>query len=453
MDPGTFCQSRRFCRSRRGDGPNYPQQMVWGLACLAGVLGCVIPCAAERPNDEALDQALVTLLSATPGELTHQLAVAWKVVAAADYSQLPQIFQAADKANPLSANWLSMALDRIVQRGDAAGRRLPVDLLKTVAVDPSHALLARKMALDLLARADGALVESLQASLINDPEAELRRPALERAIEEATKSAESDLPTAERVAAWRRLLEAARDEDQVVRIAGQLKTLGHDVDLASQFGYLIDWYVIGPFDNRDGQGYNFASPPEELTLDGYENLIAGASLGEIPGKSGPVSWKKVQAVRDNGDVSLNEAIEKLRDVVAYGATVFVSERAQQVDVRLRIQNSFKIWLNGQLLMEQPVGHTGNSFDQYKVRANLQPGKNLFVVKSCQADLRGATEFYDNWHFCVRVCDATGAAILSADQSRPTDEPAVSSVEGGARPGQMLDEGTHKPATAFNGGAR
>ncbi len=447
MDPGTVC------RTRRGDVPRYLQRIASVLACLAGVLAYVAPCAAERPSDEALERALGTLLSTTPGETATQLAAAWKVVADADYSQLPRIFQAADKANPIAANWLSMALDRIVQQSTAKGQQLPVNLLQNVAIDASRAPLARKMSMDLLARADRKYVEALQPLLINDPEAAFRRPAVEQAMEEARQLAESDKPNQERIAAWRRLLESARDEDQVVQIARELKTLGHEVDLATQFGYLIDWYVIGPFDNSEGRGFDLTSPPEELTLKGYEDLEAGVSAGEIQGKSGPVSWKKVQAARNNGDVNLNEAIEKLRDVMAYGATVFVSQRSQQVDVRLRIQNSFKIWLNGQLLMEQPVGHTGNSFDQYKVRANLRPGKNFFVVKSCQVESGRSMDFYDNWHFCVRVCDTTGAAILSADHAAVTGEGDTQDVEEATLPENTEGGNVQEPATGSKGGER
>ena len=182
---------------------------------------------------------------------------------------------------------------------------------------------------------------------------------------------------------------------------------------------MIDWYIVGPFDNTGGEQFETAYPPESLSLQAYEDIVSG-DVGTMDGKSGKIAWKKVQAKATNGDVALNDEIQKLRDVLGYGATVFVSDGPQQVDVRLRLQNSFKIWLNGKLLLAQPVGHTGNSFDQYKVRADLQPGKNLLVVKSCQVNLSGATEFYDNWHFCVRVCDSTGAAILSSDRAVSTE---------------------------------
>ena len=35
-----------------------------------------------------------------------------------------------------------------------------------------------------------------------------------------------------------------------------LKKLGHPVDLASHFGFVQDWNLVGPFDNRQGKGFD-----------------------------------------------------------------------------------------------------------------------------------------------------------------------------------------------------
>lgn len=392
------------------------------------LLGCLVvisaPCTADEPDDATLQRALATVATAEPEGLnSNQVAQAWKTVAQADYQQLPLIFDALDTTDGLGGNWISMALDRIVER--LGPDQLPTKVLQADALNPEHTLLTRRMALDLLARVDDQLVIELQPRLMNDPESELRRPAIEAAIDKTRALAEEGVAKEQLIRNWLDVLSSARDQDQVMQIARELNKLAYQVDLAAQFGYLVDWYVIGPFDNSDGNNYDTRFPPEQLDLAGYEKIVAGTA-GPMKGRDGPVSWKKVEAKAANGDVNLNEALEKLRDVLGYGATVFESERAQKVDVRLRIQNSFKIWLNGELLVEQPVGHTGNSFDQYIVKADLRPGKNLLVVKSCQVDLQGSTQFYDNWHFCVRICDATGAAILS--QGRENTSGPVSSAK-------------------------
>ena len=372
--------------------------------------------AAAPPDDSPSNRALSTLLAARPGsEADVQTAAAWKLVSQSTYGALPDLFAALDRASPLAANWISTALDQIVASQTADGKPVPLDVFEQTALDVSHSLLTRKTAIDLLERADAHRVEQLQSAFLEDPEAELRRPAIERAIDDAEKMTAEKIPADQRLVVWLRLLDVARDPDQVTTIAAELKSLGHEVDMAAHFGYLVDWQIIGPFDNTDGRGFDARYPPESLTLDNYASPDGPFSDKPLSGKSGHVSWKQVTAKPRNGDVDLNQEIEKLRDVCAYGLTVFDSDQPLEVDVRLRVQNSFKIWLNGQLLVTQPVGHTGNSFDQYTVRAALRKGKNIFLIKSCQVNSRGTTDFYDTWHFCVRVCDSTGGAILSTDR--------------------------------------
>ena len=79
-----------------------------------------------------------------------------------------------------------------------------------------------------------------------------------------------------------------------------------------------------------------------------------------------------------------------------------------------------MWLNGKLVFEQPIGHTGNFFDQYTVPVKLQAGPNLILIKSCQTPGPAEHPFLKNWQFGLRVCDATGAAVLAANR-QPTPE--------------------------------
>jgi len=374
--------------------------------------------AADPPDDARLTGALAAILESQPGGIeSTRTAAAWKVVSRGTYEQFPPIFDAMDRASPLAANWLCMALDRIHASERAAGHELPLDLLRQTALNSSRALRTRKTAIELLRSSGERHVEDLQASLLNDPEAELRYPAIQRKIEEAKQQANASVPADQQLETWSALLGAARDPDQVATIADAMKKLGRDVDLAAHFGFVVAWHVIGPFDNTDRRGFDTVFPPESLDQQTYKGPDGVFSERPHPGKTGPVSWKRVQATAADGNVDLNQEIAKVKDVVAYGAAVFGSDGEQQVDIRLRVQNSFKFWLNGQLLMAQPVGHTGNSFDQYQVRATLRKGENLLLIKSCQVDMKIPMDFYDNWHFSIRVCDATGAGIASAGDDR------------------------------------
>ena len=61
-----------------------------------------------------------------------------------------------------------------------ATRQLPVEFLADAVLNVKHRLLTRKMAIELLTRADAARMESLQPRLMRDPEADLRYPAVDK---------------------------------------------------------------------------------------------------------------------------------------------------------------------------------------------------------------------------------------------------------------------------------
>jgi hypothetical protein len=54
-----------------------------------------------------------------------------------------------------------------------------------------------------------------------------------------------------------------------------------------------------------------------------------------------------------------------------------------------------------------------SLDQYRMRGQLKAGKNTILIKLCQNEQ--TEEWAQRWQFQLRVCDATGTAVLSADR--------------------------------------
>ena len=143
----------------------------------------------------------------------------------------------------------------------------------------------------------------------------------------------------------------------------------------------------------------------------------------------------------NGNVDLNKAIGEHLDAVGYGAAIFDSERDQPAELRLRQQNSAKVWVNGDLVFSQAIGHTGNFFDQYIVPVDLKKGPNLILVKSCQWPGPVEHPFFRNWQLSVRVTDQTGDAILSTNRP-PT--PELDPLPGQRQPAESTDESGSEP---------
>ncbi len=226
------------------------------------------------------------------------------------------------------------------------------------------------------------------------------RPAAHLAAAEQQRAAGQ---RSESAATYREALTAARDEDQIQAAADALKELGEEVDLATHFGFVTEWHLIGPFDNRGKIGFDTVYPPErEIKLaDTYS------------GKEGPVGWKHHRTVDPYGIVDLNQAIGKHMGAVAYAVAYFDAGQARDVEVRVGCINGNKFWLNGQLLSANHVYHSGTSIDQYRGKGKLKQGRNVLLVKICQNEQTEA--WAQRWQFQLRVCDSLGTAVLPVDR--------------------------------------
>jgi len=330
---------------------------------------------------------------------------AWNEIAKnGQVSDLPQILAAMDGVGPLGANWLHAAVDAIAERNLKAGK-LPLDGLEKFLQEKQHDPRARRLAYEWIAKADTGAPDRLIPGMIDDPSLELRRDAVSRVLK-AAETAQANKATDEALATYRKALVAARDLDQVRAAAEALGKLGQPVDLAHHFGFLQDWQLVGPFDNKQGKGFEAVYPPESA-LD----LTAS-----YPTESGPVRWIAHHTDDANGQVDLNAAIGKHMGVVAYALAEFQSDKAQPVELRLGTEAANKIWLNGKLLSSADVYHANGTMDQYVGRGELKKGRNVILLKICQNEQK--EDWAQDWKFQLRACDSSGKAILSTDRPAP-----------------------------------
>ena len=54
-------------------------------------------------------------------------------------------------------------------------------------------------------------------------------------------------------------------------------------------------------------------------------------------------------------------------------------------------------------------------DQYVSTGVLKPGRNVILLKVCQNEQDQS--WAQDWKFQLRVCDATGTAVLSRDRDK------------------------------------
>lgn len=363
------------------------------------LLGTTLALTAQA--DFKADVAAIRQVGAE-GKGNPLAAAAWKSLALADAKFLVPLLAAMDDANDLAANYLRSAVDAIVDRELAAKRALPQADLEKFIADTKHNPRARRLAYELIARVSPATGEKLLPTFLNDPSVELRRDAVQRLIDTADKA----LAAADKAAATKEFSNAltyARDEAQIKKVAGELRKLGQEVDLPKHFGFLTHWKLIGSFDNAKLVGFDTAYPPEKAV-----DLAAA-----YDGKLEKARWVDVATANDYGMVDFNKSFGDMKGVTGYAFTEFNAAEARPAELRLGCKNGWKVWFNGKLLFGRDEYHRGARIDQYRLPVELKAGRNTILVKVCQNE--EVKDWTKEWEFQLRVCDASGTAILAKDR--------------------------------------
>ncbi|CAN5848836.1 hypothetical protein BH11VER1_BH11VER1_14590 [soil metagenome] len=331
------------------------------------------------------------------GQGNEAASVAWKEVVKAGPSALLPLLSATGKGNVVADNWLRLAANVIADQAVQSKTALPLAEMEVFLKDTQKESSARLLAFDLIQQADASKADAIEPGLLNDPSQDLRRGAVQRLIVAGAAQVEQKQFN-DAKATYGKALDAARDGDQVKVIAEALTKQGVEVDLPKHFGFLMNWQVIGPFENTKRAGFDAVFAPEkEFKADAtYE------------GKGAQVKWQPFVSKHEYGEIDFNKPLGMLKETTAYAQTTFQSAEARDAEIRLGSKNAWKVWLNGELLFGRDEYHRGRQMDQYKLKCKLKKGANTILVKCCQNE---QTETWTTeWEFQLRVCDATGTAI-------------------------------------------
>ena len=307
---------------------------------------------------------------------------------------LVPLLEAMGRADGVADNWLRGAYEAALDRTDS----VPVDALGRFFADRAQDNRARRLAYETIRAADPAAAEVLAADGLDDPSPEMRKDAVAAIVAKATSD--------DAAATLRRALDAATDRTQVDDIAAKLKELGEEVDLKDKFGFLRDWRIVGPFDNRDEKGFDKKAGPEagELAAPDFE-----AGYGsDYPDAAPPVSWGEYRTDSDDGVLDVAAQLQPWKGATVYAASEFEADAAREVELRLSTDNAWKLWLNGELLFEREEYHRSMSWDQYVIPARVREGRNVVVLKVLQneQDQGWAQDF----SYSLRVTDPAGRAV-------------------------------------------
>jgi hypothetical protein len=363
------------------------------------VLGCwFILAGAGWTAESAADLLAKIKAVGKEGKGNAEAGKAWKELVKLGPDVLTQVLAAMDDNDLATTNWLRPAVDAIAEKALQAREPLPVKQLEKFISETRNPQVGRQTAYEWLVRADKSAPARLLPGMLHDPSPDLRRDAVALVIKEATDLLEKGEKDNAREA-FRKSLGGACDEDQVEAIAKQLKPLGVEVDLASHFGFIRNWYLLVPFDNTNAAGYEVPYPPEK-----------GVDLAaKYKGKAGKeAGWSEHTCTDPHGLVDLNKVLGKQKGTIAYAYAVIDSPAERLVQIRSGSPNALKIFLNGKQVFAQGEYHHGVRIDQYLGVGTLKAGRNELLLKICQNEQ--TEDWAQAWSFQVRLTDATGVRV-------------------------------------------
>ncbi len=316
-----------------------------------------------------------------------------------DAATLPAVLMGFRDANPLAANYLRGAVETIADRALKSNKKLPIESLERLVRDVEQDPRGRRLAFELLTRVDPSVPDRIIPDMLLDPSPEFRRDAVARLIASAEKSlADKNSDAAKET--FKKALTGATDDDQVKKIAKQLREMKEEVDLPKHFGFLTGWRFVGPFDNVGLKGFDTTYPPEEK-LD---------FAAKYEGQKGEVAWDKTTTDHEYGIVNVAKQIAPYKGAVMYLTTEFHSPSARAVEFRLGTPNAWKIWVNGKQLFGRDEYHRGMALDQYRVRGEVKAGANTILLKLCQNEQ--TEDWAQRYEFQLRVADLSGLGLAS-----------------------------------------
>ena len=222
-------------------------------------------------------------------------------------------------------------------------------------------------------------------------------------------------------------------------VRGQLEEARGEQERASALyrgeGFVLDWQIVGPFENAGRAGHAAVYAPET------EAFAAGQSFfGKLPGE--PLSWRRfVHADAPRGAfVNLADLLDPPEQAVGY-ATVWVrADRPGPAALHLGTSGAYKVWHDGALIGEDDTYRTPTPL-QAAHPLTLRPGWNRLLIKLATDD--------GMWGFYARISAPDGAPLpgLTATIQAPSGAAGVSPGTGPKAP----DPKASKPATVAGAG--
>jgi hypothetical protein len=197
----------------------------------------------------------------------------------------------------------------------------------------------------------------------------------------------------EALAAYDKVRSLNPTAESVRAIAEQMRKLGANVDVASLLGVVTSWWVIGPFElGENNKGWNTDYIGETKPIDLKKTHRS-------PDKE--LAWKHVVSKDDNGKVALRPMLADRDQCIGYAYTEITLDKDVTAVLRLGVDDSEKVWVNGKKVFELFVARP-LQVDQDQVSVKLKAGTNAILLKIWQNAM--------GWEFCMRITTPDGVPV-------------------------------------------
>ena len=192
-----------------------------------------------------------------------------------------------------------------------------------------------------------------------------------------------------------------RKADQVITAAARLEALGDKVSIIEHLGFVVDWYVVGPFPAPGMSGFAASFSPERTVDLGAP--VAGGTRGDL-------HWSRQRTDDPLGTVDLIRALSPADEAVAYAYTEIESPTNRSAELRCSADDNLSVWLNGEKVFGRPMWLNGTRLDRFITPVSIKAGRNRVLVKICQGPHHRDPAIGNAWTFQLRFCSSDGAGL-------------------------------------------
>ena len=204
-------------------------------------------------------------------------------------------------ASDRGANWLRALAADVSDNGPFQDT-----LLREFLADRDSDARARYVAFQLLTQNDPGVKADLLKEAESDPSLPIRFLKIQSLIDQAKTGIRSGRNPK---ATLQKVISFARSPNQLSEAVKLLDERGVKVDLAKRLAMIVDWSIIGPFDNTDSKHFDTAFIVENRYL-GLGKPFVSLNAAEQGKKDVEVRWQSITSDDKFGMVDLNAPLKK-----------------------------------------------------------------------------------------------------------------------------------------------